>query len=368
MAGKDFMSLWSGGKAIVLRLNPYDIEVWRPLRAAYGSNWMPDPISPWPLWTHLIFVPFSYLTPQAAGALWMTICELSLLLAISLIVQTSGWETRVAFLVLSLGAFAFRPVLNAISTGQVAAVLFLLLAAAYTLHRRGHPFAAGFLLALEIIKPNITAILLVTIGLIFLARRDWSVLAGLAVGGLTLLGITWIILPGWLFQWLAITEKAQVACINPTIWGLAYDWWGKQAWPASAIGIGGVLYLGLLLFLWKQRQEDWLFSLSLAVAASTFLAPYLWNYEQAVLLFPTIIALHWGLASERGNRWVWWAGWWFTTVVLSWLLLLVAHRRGVDTWSAFLPLASVGYLLVAWQARRAELQGTSIAEPIGVTR
>ena len=86
MTGKDFMSLWTGGKAIVLGLNPYDVNVWRPLRAAYGCNWMPDPISPWPLWTHLFFVPFSFLNTQVAGALWMTICEFSLILGISLIV------------------------------------------------------------------------------------------------------------------------------------------------------------------------------------------------------------------------------------------------------------------------------------------
>ena len=174
--------------------------------------------------------------------------------------------------------------------------------------------------------------------------------------------VTWTILPGWPFQWLSIAGKAQVACVNPTLWGLAYEWWGQQLWPASAIGAGGTLYLGLLLFFCKQRREDWLFSLGLAVAASIFLAPYLWNYEQTVLLFPTIIALYWGLRSKRGPRWVWWAGWWFTTAVLSWVLLFFAHRRGVDTWSAFLPLAALGYLLLAWQARRVGLTSAAVVE------
>jgi hypothetical protein len=247
----------------------------------------------------------------------------------------------------------FRPVFPAITTGQVASILFLLLAAAYALHERSHPFTAGLLLALMVVKPNATAILLVTVGLIFLMRRDWRALAGLVTGGLILLVVSWVILPGWLLQWLAIADKAQIACQNPTIWGLTYEWGGERLWPGSAVGAGGFLYLGLLFFLWKQRREDWIFGLGMAVVASTFLAPYLWAYEQVVLLFPTIIALHWGLASKQGPRWAWWAGWWFTGVVLSWLLLFAAHRRGVDTWSAFMPLASLGYLLLAWRARRA---------------
>ncbi|MFW6068748.1 MAG: hypothetical protein ACOC9E_04110, partial [Chloroflexota bacterium] len=47
-ANKDFMSLWSGATAVLQGLNPYDEAVWTPLRAAYGSSWMPDPRAPFP--------------------------------------------------------------------------------------------------------------------------------------------------------------------------------------------------------------------------------------------------------------------------------------------------------------------------------
>jgi hypothetical protein len=360
MADKDFMSLWTGGKAIVLGLNPYDTDVWQPLRAAYGSHWRTNTqTAPFPLWTFVFFVPFSFLTTQAAGSVWMTLCEFSLILGISLILRASDGDVkgRAAFFLLALGAFLFRPVFPALGNGQLSPVLFLLLAAAYALYERGHPFAAGFVLAFEATKPNLTAILLLTVGLTLLARRDWRALAGLVMGGLVLLNVSWIILPGWLFEWLAITHKARMAFMNPTMWGLAHEWGGEQLWPASAIGAGLLFYLVLVLFLWKQREGDWIFSLGLAVIASTFLAPYLWVYEQVVLLFPTVVALNWGLNSKQGSRRAWWAGWWFTTVVLSWLLLFAAYRRGVDSWSALMPLAALGYLMLAWHARRSGEQG-----------
>lgn len=349
MTNQDFMSLWTGGKAIALGLNPYDAKVWRPLRAAYGSTWMPDLVSPFPLWTLLFFVPFSFLTTQAAGALWMTICELSLVWGIALLAQRLGWKGR-SHLLLLLGATLFRPTFHAIRRGQLSPVLFLLVAAAYALHERDHPFGAGLLLALQIVKPNLAATFLPTVGIIFLMRRDWRALTGMVTGGLILLAASWIVLPGWLFQWLAAAEKLRVAHITPTLWALAYELGGERLWPGSAIVAGGLLYLGLLVFLWRRRQSDWLFGLCLAVIASTFLTPYLWVYEQLVLLFPTIVALHWGLISERGPRWAWWGGWSLASVVLSWLLFFVAIRYGVDTWSAFVPLASLGYLLLAWHA------------------
>lgn len=355
MTDKDFMSLWTGGKAIALGLNPYDVEVWRPLRAAYGSHWMPDPISPWPLWTHLFFVPFSFLSTQAAGALWMTICEFSLVWGIALIVQTSGWKNPTYFFALTLGAFMFRSTFPAIITGQVSPVLFLLLAAAYALYDRGHFFAAGLLLSIEVIKPNLTALLLFTMGLMFLARRNWRALTGMATGGLILLVASWIVLPGWPLQWLSIVEtgKGHVAHLTPTLWGLAYELGGARLWPQAALVAGGLFYLGLLVLIWKQRGEDWLFSFSLAIIASVFLAPYLWAYEQVILFFPTTAALlHWGLFSRRRERWGWWAGWWFVSVVLSWPLYFVARERRVDTWSALIPLASLGYLVLAWRAHR----------------
>jgi hypothetical protein len=363
MTGKDFMSLWTGAKAVVLGLNPYDVDTWGPLRTSCGSTWNPDPMSPWPLWTHLLLVPLSFVTPEMAGAIWMTICELSLVLGVSLLIRAAGWEEKSALYALSVGSSLFRPVFPAIFNGQVSPALFLILVAAYFLHRRGRPFIAGLLLSLELVKPNVTAILLFTVGVALLFRKDWRTLTGLAAGVAILLIFSWVMLPGWLFRWLfaAVTRKGGVAGAVPTVWGLAYEWIGAQLWPYSAVVIFGLLYSGLLILLWKQREEDLLFGLGLTVIASTFLAPYLWAYEYVVLLFPACFALFWGLASNQGPTWVWWAGWWLVTVVLSWVLFLVAQQRGRDTWSAVLPLASLCYFAVARLALSGAAEAGSLA-------
>ena len=230
MTQKDFMSIWTGAKAVILGLNPYDVSVWRPLRRAYGCSWNRDPISAWPLWTHLFFVPFSFLSPEVAGASWMTICELSLILGVSLMMQALVWESQLTLFALSAGAVLFRPALPAILNGQVSPLLFLILAAAYFLHSQGRPFIAGLLLSLEAVKPNLTAILLLTVAVVFLFRRDWRALTGLVAGGRTLLVISWIVIPAWPFRWLlvALMRKGGGGGAIPTVWGLVYEWGGHN--------------------------------------------------------------------------------------------------------------------------------------------
>ncbi|MEA3377014.1 MAG: glycosyltransferase family 87 protein [Chloroflexota bacterium] len=246
MTRKDFMSLWTGAKAIVLGLNPYDPAVWRPLRVAYGCNWNPDQVSPWPHWTHLLFVPLSFFTPEVAGAIWMTTCELSLILGISLLIRISGWEGRSALYVLSGGTFFFRPVFPAIFNGQISPLLFLVLAAAYALHWQGHPFAAGLLFAIQALKPNATAFLLLAVGILFLFRQDWRALAGLLTGGLGLLFVSWCVSPGWLLPWFlgALTGKGGGAFAVPTLWGLIYEFGGSRCWPQTGIVAAGAVYSG----------------------------------------------------------------------------------------------------------------------------
>lgn len=349
MVNQDFMSLWAGGKAIATGVNPYDIAVWRPLRASYGSRLLHDTIAPFPMWTLIFFVPFSFLTVRAAAALWITICEVSLIAGIFILARYLGWKDRAPFMLL-LGTIIFRPLIPTLTEGQLSPVLLLLLVATYILYHRGHCFAAGFLLALQIVKPNLALFLILTAGWIFLTRRDWGALAGLVAGGLVLLVASWIALPGWLFQYFETAEKTRATHRMPTLWGLTHVMGGAQLWPASAVTAGVILFAGLLYFIWKQRREDWRISFNLAVIAATFLTPYAWNYEQLILILPNTVALRWGLASRRGSGWVWWTGWWLVGPVMSWLFFLYALQRGLDVISGFIPVLSLGYLVLAWLA------------------
>jgi hypothetical protein len=267
--------------------------------------------------------------------------------------QALRWRDYRRYLLwIIVGLALFRPIFSAIANGQLAPILFFLLAAAFYLHRRGYPFMAGVLLALQVTKPNLTVFFVPLLGLILLVRRDWRALSGLVAGGLGLLLASWIVLPGWIFQWLAAAEKGRVASITPTAWGLAHDLVGEVYWTALAGAIVAILVLGTVVVIWRQKDDDGLFSLGFALGVSTFATPYLWAYEQLVLFFPAMVGLYWGVGSGRWPRSVWIGAWLLVVVGLSWVLVFVAMSRGIDTWSAFVTLGVMTYFVVAWHAHR----------------
>lgn len=145
MADRDFMTLWVGGKALMMGLDPFDPQVWPGLFTLYGSRWIPNLTCPYPLWTLIAFIPFSLLPLPAAVALLMTVSEMSLVWAFFLCIKAVG-QPEGHLLVLSafLGALLFRPFVASLTCGQLAPLLLLLLAGGISLYARGqHLFSSS---------------------------------------------------------------------------------------------------------------------------------------------------------------------------------------------------------------------------------
>jgi hypothetical protein len=244
----------------------------------------------------------------------------------------------------------YRPIFPAIANGQLAPMLLFLLISAFWLHQQGHRFAAGLVLALQIAKPNLTVFFVPLLVLILLVRRDLRTLSGLAVGGLGLMAVSWLALPGWALQWLTAAGKTRASSITPTIWGLTHDLVGEPSWRTLAILAVALVLIGTSISIWQQRRQNWLFSLGLALGVSVFATPYLWAYEQLVLFFPAMIGLYWGTSSKCCWEPLWAAGWTAIVVGLSWALVFVAMKRGIDTWSAFVTVGIIVYFVTAWYA------------------
>jgi hypothetical protein len=359
MADRDFMTLWMGGKALLLRLDPYDPQVWTDLHVRYGSQWMNDPTCNYPLWTLVVLAPISLLPLQIAVACWMTASEMSLILAVLLLTRIMAHPGK-HLLTLSalLGALLFRPFITSLTSGQLAPLLLLLLAGGAALYARGQSLGAGLLLALLLLKPNLLLLLLPAVGLLLLARRDGRGLLGLGLGIAGLFGFSWLLRPGWPLRWLAVSAKAGVVTGTPTLWGLAFDLVGKEHWMlagtlATALVSGGVLLLVV------RRREEWMFGIGLAVCGSLLVTPYLWNYDQLLLLFPALIALH----RAKGRRPLAIAAWFVVLFLIPWGLFWIANRRGVDPLSGFVTAAVMAYLCVSYRGRKCRPRPAQIASP-----
>jgi hypothetical protein len=332
---RDFMSLYTGGRAVLNGLDPYNPQVWNPLRSNLGSTWMPDDRAPFPLWTLLIFVPFSLLNLGWAAAIWLTFSILALGIGMILLIQILKSSKPVSafdFMVLTIFSFTFRAVLVSMHNGQITSQIFLFLVLFLLFERQERSFLAGIMLASVALKPNVFIFFVPTLGLWLLYKKRWTIIAGAAAGGLTLFILSWVVQPGWLVEWMNVKGKLIATPFTPTIWGIAYEL-ANTNWKILGGGFVIIIatFLGWLIF--SQKYLSTLHVTSLALIGSLLLTPYAWVYEQVYLLIPAIILF---LSIE--SRWKAISLWLIITFVVPWSTLLLANHRNSDTFSVLTTL------------------------------
>lgn len=332
-ADQDFMTLWAGGKALLRGVNPYDEAIWNPIQIEYGSTWLPNPITPYPLWTHFVFVPLALLSVDLAAACWLALSTLALfaILLLLLVLHEHVLPSRIELIGILFAAYISRWTVVTLLNGQISLVLTLVLALFLFLVQRGQPFTAGIVLALIAIKPSSFIIFVPLFGVWLVGQRCWRVIAGGLIGLVVMLIVSLIIQPGWVLAWSGVRDKLVVTAQTPTVWGLAYalstTWW-------SLIGliltVGLTAMLGYFILFWRDLTEA--DAVSLTVAASLFLTPYAWPYEHALLLIPLIL-----LYSQYRSP-IALLAFIAMCTILPWFLFWIAQRRGIDNLSALVPL------------------------------
>jgi hypothetical protein len=334
-ADRDFMSLYAGGRAILQGLDPYDPQVWTPLRAQLGGTWHPDERSPFPLWTLLPLAPFALLDLGWAAAVWLALSVCALVLGVLLLLRPLGHGRSVSpleLLALITLAFAYRATLLGLHNGQITFQIFLFLVLFLLLEHDGRPFLAGVMLACVLLKPNAFILFVPVLGIWLLYKRRWAILAGAAVGGATLFAISWLFRPDWLGQWMAVRSKTAVTQLTPTLWGLAYEL-SPANWALLGLGLVAVAaaFLGWLIF--SQKDLSIAQVTCLALIASLLTTPYTWAYEHVFLLIPAIAVF---LSIDgRGYAILLWVA---MTCLVPLGALWWAGYHGIDTYSAFVVL------------------------------
>ena len=175
--GGDFLQFYTAGSIIAhgdaARL--YDQEYFRSLQAAMRE----DPQhSLYPPTLGLAMAPLARLSPPAALRAWWLLQALCLAACGTIFYRTTPLPRHLRINML-VGLAALVPLWIGVGIGHLAPMLLLVLTVGLTLHRQGRRLAAGVILALLAVKPQLAAGLAVWM----LLRRDVRTLAGLAVGG-----------------------------------------------------------------------------------------------------------------------------------------------------------------------------------------
>jgi hypothetical protein len=187
----------------------------------------------------------------------------------------------------------FRPVLTTIRNGQMGGFYLLILVLALFFAEKKKWILAGLLLALLYLKPTLGLPILGLLFIWFVKNNGIKgILANLLAAG-SILTISIIHQPGWMnsFFSIGLSKGSDVFMITPTIWGVAGKFCGLNSGCTQIAGV--ILFIlialmGMAIFwMYSTRMSIWLAG-SAAILIALLITPYLWAYDQVLLILPIL--------------------------------------------------------------------------------
>jgi hypothetical protein len=227
-------------------------------------------------------------------------------------------------------------------------LLFIL---ALTLYLWNHQkwWQGAVVASLLILKPTIGLPVLGLSVLYLLVLKKVRAVGALVLSISLLAAFGWLIDHGWVSQFLTVGSGkfSETFGYNPTIWGLA----GYVCQQASlcTTAAGGALTLGLvlailILIITRGRRIPASVMLSLIIPVSLLVTPYLWAYDQILLIICVSVLAE--IFMRKGYPYLLVASFPILFSLISLLLLYLAVISGHDAWSAVL---SMIILVVVWK-------------------
>jgi hypothetical protein len=371
----DLYPRWLGTRELLLRgRDPYSAEVTREIQTGYYGRPL-DPSRPndprdqqafvYPLYVVFLLVPtvsWPFAQVQLAFHIGLALLTLASVWWWLKVVQWEvGLANYVTAVMLTLGSFPF---VQAYKLQQLTLLVAAWLAAAMICLVRGRPIAAGILLAVATIKPQLVAPLL-------LALLIWT------IGD-------WRARQRWLWSFLATMVTLTVAAV-----GLQPDWiprfaaalrayhryTGGSSWMGATLpgSLPEIVWAGLVAVLlagvWRLRKtpaSSPAFAIAIAwvLSLTLLLIPMFAAYNQ-LLLLPGVFCILRSRDYLRRRNWLRHAvlllffgaaGWpWLTAALLSVARSLAPHVVLDVFWplplytTLMLPLAAAGLLFSLWR-------------------
>ena len=339
----DLYPRWVGARELIMHgRDPYGAEVSREIQAGYYGR----PLDPsrsddpsdeqgfaYPVYVAFFLAPtFGLPFPIVQKAFFWILLVLtssSTLLWLRVVRWSASLWTRVSLVALTMGSVA---VMQGLELQQISLLVAGLVAIAITLLVEDHAVAAGVLLALASIKPQLVVLLLCWLAI--WAMADWRRRYRLAVSFLAsmtiLVAVSEWYLPHWIPRfWRAIREYQHytgATSVMDNLIGAPWSWMLELVAFAAMIGV-----------CWRERRQaantaSFAFTLSLVLAATVILIPTWAPYNQ-VLLFPSVLVL----VKERLTVW--------QRSAVNRVLLVITTILIVWPWISSIALAGLSFVL-----------------------
>jgi hypothetical protein len=345
----DFAKFWVGPRALLLGLDPFDAGTWPATAAQLGATAVNWPDYGYFGWTIVLLLPFALLPLGLAFGLWTVAGLTAAALGMHALLRRSLPGHPIAHTLIAMTLVASQPARLTVLLGQWGFVLTAALAAMVVWTRGGHSTRAGIAATALLAKPQLFVLTAPALAMWAWRTGQRRVIAVALVAGAGLVVLSLFLLPHWPAAWLrdipvrALSAEPQTTTLASVLYGVVGE---PGTWLALAV-IGGCVLLGLAF---EPRGDAWL---AVWIALSLVAAPYVWSYDQTLLVVPLVLGA--GVAARRSRRLatvVIVAGA-FTLLVVSTALAVVAARRNLESYSAIIPLLVFALLVITlWPSRR----------------
>lgn len=304
LGAHDFIAYWAAFEVTSNGGDPYDEPSLRAAELDIHPRYAGGAQRFWnPPWTLFALEPVLALPFELATSVWLLIS-----FAAAALCAAASWTLFVSrdepIPPLALGAsLLFVPVFECLLLGQMGAVIAFTTIGGLLALREGRDDLAGVLLAMNVLKPQVAAFVLVAIAVHVLATRRWKVLGyGMGTIGVLVIGSFLVHRSAW-ESWAPLEgspTEARAATIASWIRSLlpaTTD--GRPAWPLAAVPVAAVVFL----LAWMRRSGGRIVweSMPTLLVVSLLVTPYAAVYDGVLMIPIQVIVIGALLRRRRGS-------------------------------------------------------------------
>jgi alpha-1,2-mannosyltransferase len=305
VVGTDYITIFASGIAIrqAESANLYNFDYQAQLEQSIAgpelttfNAFITPPFLAW------LFVPFSVLPYIWSFTAWSLLSVLFLWASLKLL---SADQPLKVFLY----SLTWFPIFATISFGENSLLSLFILSLTFWLWRKEKYLLAGLASSLLLYKPQ----LILGVGLLWLLeyRRSWKSLLGLALGGATLVGLCFWLLPDASRAYIELARNTIPEMIYQDqfpLWHLhsLRGFWlllfPGQKWLVEGLSLilsaGGIV--AYILF-WRVNRKESELLFAGAICLTVWITPHAMIYDWSILLIPAILL--WEACPELQNLW-----------------------------------------------------------------
>jgi len=257
-----------------------------------------------PLYMLMLYIPFAWIKNLAvARAIWMIFLELGLIAVVYISLRLARWKQNWIFLLTVLFFSAFwLPSITMLLTSTAIILQALVLFGALRSIELGSDEFGGALAALGLLNIEATGLVFVALIVWIFSTQRWRVLGGIVMMLGVLLGLSFLLFPGWVVPFLTAAISNWQSGLIPSTFSILEGWLPGIGHRLAEILAAAALSL-ILIEWWAVRGRNirWLFWTACFTAAVTPLlgVPYFPSWLvftlPGILLIVSSMIQRWGL-------------------------------------------------------------------------